>query len=33
MVVAEVNGNGFTIRFPDEKYVENPAERQSGQTN
>ena len=31
--VSEVNGNGFTIRFPDEKYVENPAERQSGQTN
>lgn len=31
--VSEVNGNGFTIMFPDEKYVENPAERQSGQTN
>lgn len=30
--VSEVNGNGFTLWFPDEKYVKDPADRQSGKT-
>ena len=28
--VSEVNGNGFTISFPDDEYIEDPAERHDG---